>query len=266
MDKLSVLKDTIGKRQSAVIAFSGGVDSTFLARVASEVLGDKLLLVTACSSAYPAAEREEARRLAEAMGIEQLTIVSEETDITEFVENPPDRCYYCKRELFRRIKEIAAERGYEAVFDGSNADDVANDYRPGRRALEELGIVSPLKEAGLTKEEIRQLSRDMRLPTADKPAHACLASRFPYGERITPEKLGRVGRAEQALRAMGFSQFRVRSHGDCARVELVPAELEKGWRERDAITGACKKAGFTFVALDTQGYRMGAMNEVLQGR
>jgi uncharacterized protein len=264
MDKLSRLKENIGLHTSAVIAFSGGVDSTFLSKVAGEVLGGRVLLVTAYSSTYPPRERLEAARLAEMLGVEHMVIESEETHIAEFVDNPPDRCYYCKLELFRKIKDIASERAYDVVFDGSNSDDEANDYRPGRRALGELGIVSPLKVAGLTKDEIRAFSRQMGLPTADKPAYACLASRFPYGEKITREKLERVGRAEETLRDMGFTQLRVRSHGDCARVEFVEPELEKAWRERDNVASACTKAGFTFAAIDPKGYRMGAMNEALK--
>lgn len=263
-DKLSDLKKIIARYPSAVIAFSGGVDSALLAKVAGEVLGGRVLLVTAASSTYPAREMDEARRLAGSLGLSHRVIVSEETDIEGYADNPPDRCYYCKHELFDKIRTLAAGEGYAAVFDGSNADDL-KDYRPGRKALGELGIVSPLCEAGLTKEEIRALSRQAGLPTAEKPSYACLASRFPYGERITREKLDRVGRAEESLRALGFSQYRVRIHGDCARVEVAPADLDAAWKKRGQITEACKEAGFVFVSLDLVGYRTGAMNEALSG-
>jgi pyridinium-3,5-biscarboxylic acid mononucleotide sulfurtransferase len=260
--KLEVLKEIIARAQSAAIAFSGGVDSTFLAKVAAGVPRMRLLLVTARSSTYPRRELEDAMRLAREIGVEHGIIESEETDIEEFRNNPPDRCYYCKHALFGKIRRLADERGLKAVFDGSNRDD-AVDYRPGRRALGEWGVISPLFEAGLTKEDIRMYSRQLGLSTAEKPACACLASRFPYGETITPEKLERAGRAEEALRALGFSHFRVRSHHDCARIELAPLQCGQGWQRRQEISRACKDAGFIFVALDLEGYRMGAMNEAL---
>ena len=261
-EKLSDVKQRIGVFRSAIIAFSGGVDSTFLARVSREVLGERALLVTATSSTYPLYELEEAKRLARMLGMKQRVIVSEEIDIPGFSENPPDRCYHCKNELFSLIRHIAEEEGFEAVFDGSNADDL-KDFRPGMKALREQGVVSPLCEAGLTKQEIRQLSGQMGLPTADKPTFACLASRFPYGERITREKLERVGAVEKAIRLLGFTQFRVRSHGDLARIELTGPEMEKGWASRQAISELCHKAGFVYAAIDLDGYRTGAMNEVL---
>ena len=257
------LKHRLGDFSSAVVAFSGGVDSTFLARVCRDVYGaDKVLLVTATSSTYPHSELEEARELARTLQLPHRVIVSEETDIPGFSANPPDRCYYCKSELFRHIKHIAGTEGYEAVFDGSNLDDT-NDFRPGRKALRELSVISPLCDAGLSKDDIRECSRALGLSTADKPSYACLASRFPYGERITVEKLDRVGRAEQALRALALGQFRVRSHGDLARVELDPRRMDEGWQQRERIERLCRDAGFIFVAIDTRGYRSGAMNEAL---
>lgn len=264
-EKLSDVKQRIGAFRSAIIAFSGGVDSTFLARVSREVLGKRALLVTATSSTYPLYELEEAKSLAQMLGMKQRVIVSEEIDIPGFSENPPDRCYHCKNELFSLIRHIAEEEGFETVFDGSNADDL-KDFRPGMKALREQGVVSPLCEAGLTKQEIRQLSGQMGLPTADKPTFACLASRFPYGERITREKLERVGAVERAVRGLGFTQFRVRSHGDLARIELRGPEMEKGWASRQAISELCHKAGFVYAAIDLDGYRTGAMNEVLSQR
>ena len=261
-EKLARLNGILKKYCSAVIAFSGGVDSTFLASIAGEVLDKKVLLVTASSSTYPESELEAAKKQAEALGLQHRVIVSEETAIAGFTDNPPDRCYYCKQKLFSKIQAIAVSEGYAAVFDGSNADDL-NDYRPGRKALRELGIVSPLCEAGFTKKEIRHFSAERGLPTADKPSYACLASRFPYGEEITADKLRRVGDAEIALRNLGFRQLRVRIHGDCARIEIAPQELARAWEMRLEISGACKKAGFVFVAIDTEGYRTGAMNEAL---
>jgi uncharacterized protein len=256
------LNRVIGRYRSAVIAFSGGVDSTFLASVAGEVLDKRVLLVTASSSTYPTSELAAAVALAGSMGLPHRVIESEETDIPGFSDNPPDRCYYCKKELFSKIKKIADAEGLDAVFDGSNSDDLS-DYRPGRRAMAELGVVSPLLEAGLTKAEIRRLSRERGLPTADKPAYACLASRFPYGEKITGEKLKRIDLAEAGLRSLGLGQFRVRSHGDCARVEVAPESIESAWARRQEVAAICKKAGFVFVALDLEGYRTGAMNEAL---
>jgi pyridinium-3,5-biscarboxylic acid mononucleotide sulfurtransferase len=261
-EKLDLLKTIIKKYHSAVIAFSGGVDSTFLASVAGEALEKRVLLVTASSSTYPASEQAEAEKLAAEMGLPHRVIVSEETEIEGFADNPPERCYYCKRELFSKITAIARQEGYGAVFDGSNADDL-RDYRPGRKALAELGIVSPLCEAKLTKQEIRAFSKRRGLKTADKPAYACLASRFPYGEKITAPKLDRVGRAEQELRKRGFRQFRVRSHQDLARVEISLPEIEGAWKKRDEISTICKQAGFVFVAIDVDGYRTGAMNEAI---
>ena len=260
--KLNLLKDAIRKYRSAVIAFSGGVDSTFLASIAGEVLEKRVLLITASSSTYPESEQKAAMDLGNLLGLEHKVIESEETLIPGFSDNPPDRCYYCKSELFSKIRDIAVSEGYEVVFDGSNADDL-KDFRPGRRALGELGVVSPLLDAGITKEEIRQFSRERNLPTAAKASYACLASRFPYGEKITSIKLKRVGDAETGLRAMGFSQFRIRSHGDCARIEVAPADLDKAWADRGRITAICKNAGYIYVAIDTQGYRTGAMNEAL---
>jgi uncharacterized protein len=262
-EKLIHLKTIISKYPSALIAFSGGVDSTFLSHVAAEVLNKNVLLVTASSSTYPSSEQAEATKLAQRMGTPHRVIVSEETEINGFADNTPQRCYYCKKELFSKLTALAMQEGLAVVFDGSNADDLV-DYRPGRKAIHELGVVSPLCEAGLTKEEIRQLSRERGLTTADKPSYACLASRFPYGETITREKLDRVGNAEEELNKMGFSQFRVRSHSDLARVEVAPAEMEKAWQMRAAIGDICKQAGFTFVAIDIQGYRTGAMNEALE--
>lgn len=262
MDKLEKLKSLISSVDSAVIAFSGGVDSTFLARVAKDVL-KKILLVTATSSTYPERELNGSIELSKGMGILHRIIDSEELNISGFTKNPPDRCYYCKKELFSKIKQIAIEEKYDAVFDGSNTDDLG-DYRPGRKALAELGVISPLCEAGMTKEDIRKFSQLYGLSTASKATFACLASRFPYGEEITKEKLSRVGRAEEELYKMGFRQFRVRSHENVARIEVAREEMDTAWTQRPELIKICKGAGFTFVTLDLDGYRTGAMNEVLR--
>jgi uncharacterized protein len=263
MDKLQDLKKIIGEYSSAVVAFSGGVDSTFLAWVCKTVLGKKVLLVTARSKTYPESELEGAKKTAEFLGLRHQVIVSEEIEIPGFSDNPPNRCYYCKSELFFKIKDIGAQEGYEAVFDGSNIDDT-KDYRPGRQALSELKIRSPMVDAGLTKDEIRAYSKQAGLPTANKPSYACLASRFPYGEKITETKLSRVGEAECILREMGFTQLRVRSHGDLARIEFVHDEMDKGWATRAKVEEQLKKLGFIYVTIDVKGYRTGAMNEALE--
>jgi uncharacterized protein len=201
--------------------------------------------------------------LAAMLKLPHRIITSEELDIEGYSDNTPDRCYFCKKELFGKISAIAKEEGYNIVFDGSNKDDEMNDYRPGLRAIRELGILSPLREAGMTKKDIRRFSAELNLPTSSKPSMACLASRFPYGDKITAEKLKIVGTAESDIRKLGFVQLRVRIHGDCARIEFAPDEMDKAWGMRSEITAACKSAGFTFVAIDTAGYRTGAMNEVL---
>jgi len=261
-EKLNKLKALLGKHKNAVIAFSGGVDSTFLARVARDVYGDNLLLITATSSTYPFYELEEAKSLALLLGIKHRLIVSEEIDIPGYADNPPDRCYYCKSELFGKIKHIADQEDFEAVFDGSNADDL-KDFRPGMKAKHEKGVISPLAETGFTKSDIRYLSAILKLPTADKQSYACLASRFPYGEKITKVKLDRLAEAEFKLRNLGFTQFRIRSHDNLARLEFTPAEIDKAWTIREKLTEICQGSGFNYVTIDLKGYRTGSMNEVL---
>jgi len=261
-DKINKLKGLLGGYNRVIIAFSGGVDSTFLARIAKDVYGDDLLLITATSSTYPFYELEEAKSLAVMLGIKHRIIVSEEIDIPGYANNPPDRCYYCKSELFGKIKYIAEKEVYQAVFDGSNADDL-KDFRPGMKAKLEKGIISPLAESGFTKSEIRHFSEKLNLPTANKQSYACLASRFPYGEKITKEKLGRLASAEFEFRKLGFSQFRIRSHENMARLEFIAAEMDKAWNARDLINKICRDNGFNYVAIDLAGYRTGSMNEVL---
>jgi uncharacterized protein len=261
-EKLIRLKERLNQFSSAVIAFSGGVDSTLLARVAKDIYGKDLLLITATSSTYPFYELDEALSLAKLLGINHRTIVSEEIDIPGYSDNPPDRCYYCKSELFGKIKYIADSEGIDVVLDGSNADDL-NDFRPGMKAKKEKGVISPLAESGFTKDDIRRLSELYKLPTAKKQSYACLASRFPYGEKITKLKLDRLAIAEYEVRNLGFTQFRIRSHENLARFEFIPAEMEKGWEMRAKLSDICIKSGFSYITIDLTGYRTGSMNEVL---
>lgn len=249
---------------SVAVAFSGGVDSSFLLYAAKEALGDRVLAVTARSATYPVRELHDAEAFAEKYGIRQKVIVSEELDIREFSGNPPNRCYLCKHELMTKIFAIARAEGFAYVAEGSNMDDLG-DYRPGLAAAKELGAVSPLREAQLTKAEIRALSREAGLATWDKPSFACLASRIPYGSTITREKLGMIEKAEQFLLNLGFKQVRVRHHGDVARVELASEELPRVFAEGLAprIDKALRGFGFPYVALDLAGYRTGSMNDVL---
>ena len=263
-EKLAHLKELLREMDGAVVAFSSGVDSTFLLRVAHEVLGTRVIAATIRSHTFPKRELDEAVAFCRAEGVRHEVIDSEELDIPGFAENPPDRCYHCKRELFSKLLAFAYANGLAAVLEGSNLDD-DGDYRPGRRAIKELGIRSPLHEAGLSKAEIRALSREMGLPTSDKPSFACLASRFPYGERITAGALERVERAEQWLldAGLGLKQLRVRSHGDLARIEVPRDAIPRLAARAAEIAAALKELGFSYVALDLLGYRTGSMNETL---
>ena len=257
------LKDILSTLGAAVVAFAGGVDATFPLGVARDVLGpDRVLALTATSPTYPQFEFEESRSLAAAMGVRQVVVESNELEIPGFAQNDRTRCYHCKRELFSLCREKARELGYAFILDGSNADDL-KDYRPGRDAALELSVRSPLLEAELTKDDIRELSRELNLPTWSKQPFACLSSRFPYGTEITPERLAMVDRCESFLRERGVRHYRVRYHGETARIE-VPAEDIPRLCEpelRQAIVEEFKAAGFTYVALDLQGYRTGSMNE-----
>ena len=262
-DTRDKLKRIIIAHGNAAVAFSGGVDSTLLAKVCHDLLGNRSIAITIVSPLFPKNELVSAKKLASRIGIRHEII--EEKGIDETVaENTPDRCYHCKKIEFSSIIERAAELGFTAVFDGSNVDDL-KDYRPGKRALDELNISSPLREAGMTKDDIRAYSKELGLETWDNPALACLASRIPYGERITEESLSRIDKAEDFLRSLGLRQFRVRSHGDIARIEVSPEERVRFFDTdtMDRTAAAMKSFGFAYAALDLEGYRTGSLNRKL---
>lgn len=263
-EKYEKLKDILKEMGNCVIAYSNGVDSTFLLATAAEVLGNQVAAVTLVSPVAPASDEREAVRFCMERGIRHELLQLDVLNIPGFKENPPDRCYICKKEIFKAICRFAREHAYAYVAEGSNQDDLG-DYRPGMRALREMGIRSPLQEAGLTKDEIRTLSREMGLVTWSKPSAACLASRFPYGDYITEEKLHMVGSGEEKLRQMGFTQVRVRIHGSMARIECLPSEMNLllDERKRTEIFLYMKELGFTYVTMDLQGFRSGSMNETL---
>src|ERR1700730_15940585 len=256
--KETALRDTLTSLGSVVVAYSGGVDSAYLALVASQTLGDRAVAVTADSPSYPERHRRLAIEIAERFSLQHEIIRTNELERPEYRANPANRCYYCKHELYTHLSRIAAERR-AVVVDGNNADD-RGDYRPGRQAAHEFGVRSPLDEVGLIKQEIRELSRRAGIPTWDEPASACLSSRIPYQSEVTDEKLRTIERAEQALRALGFRLFRVRHHVELARVEM-PRALEPDVAA--AIVRALKEVGYKYVSLDLQGYRTGSLNEGL---
>lgn len=265
LDKYERLKEYLRGLGSVVVAFSAGVDSTFLLYAAHEALPEHVMAVTACCDWVPGREQKEAEVCCERWGVrhEELSFVQEQ--IPEFGSNPPNRCYYCKKALFSAFRELADRQGFQCVAEGTNLDD-EGDFRPGMQAIRELGIVSPLKENGFTKQEIRSLSRMFGLPTWNKPSFACLASRVPYGEEITPQKLSMVEQAEALLLELGFTQFRVRIHGTMARIELLPEEFDRFMQEavRTQVYERFLKYGFSYVSLDIRGYRMGSLNETLR--
>ena len=263
-EKKSHLENYLKSLGGVAVAFSSGVDSTFLLKTAHEVLGDKVIAVTARSCSFPKRELDEAKAFCDRERIKHIIVESEELSIDGFSQNPKNRCYLCKRELFTKIIAIANERGIQHVAEGSNMDD-NGDYRPGLIAVAELEVKSPLREAGLTKAEIRELSKEMGLPTWDKQSFACLSSRFVYGETITEEKLSMVDKAEQRLLDLGFHQVRVRIHGNIARIEIDPAEFGKivAPDVAKSLSDYLYKLGFLYVTLDLGGYKMGSMNKTL---
>ena len=262
--KLAKLEEYIRGLGSLAVGFSGGVDSAFLLAVASKVLGDRAIAVTAMDASFPERELKEAKAFCSERGIRQIIRTVDPLKVESYRKNAPDRCYFCKHGIFTEIKKIAEENGIEYVAEGSNMDDLG-DYRPGLKAVEELGVKSPLREAGLYKADIRMLSKAMGLPTWSKPAYACLASRFVYGEEITEEKLHMIDRAEQFLIEHGFLEERVRLHGKIARIEVPPKDIPRLASDefRDQVYDEFKKIGFMFVTLDLRGYRMGSMNATL---
>ncbi len=264
-DKTARLKEIFRSMGKVLVAYSGGVDSTLLLRVAQESLGGgQVLAVTALSPLYPDRELVAAKRAAQEMGLKHILIESNELEIEGFSKNPSNRCYFCKKELFEEMQDIARKEGIPYIVEGSTLDD-ERDHRPGRKAIQELGIRSPLQEARFTKEDVRELSKALGLSTWDKPSFACLASRFPYGEEITPEGLKMVDEAEDFLISLGFKQVRVRHYQNLARIEVYPEEISRlmNGSLREKIVDRLKKIGYHYVTLDLQGFRSGSMNEVL---
>ncbi len=260
LEKLTKLEHVLASLKRVVIAYSGGVDSTFLIKIAYDVLGANALAVTICSPTFTEQECIQAQQVAEKIGIPHVVIEIDQTTHKSFIENPPNRCYYCKKILFRKVRQIAYEKNISVVLDGSNADD-EYDYRPGQKALKELCIQSPLKDAGLTKNEIRQLSKKYHLPTWNAPANACLASRFPYGIQITKERLLQVQQAENYLKKFDVQQVRVRHHVQIARIEVKPTDFTTILRNAEQIARYFKQLGFQYISLDIEGYHMGGMNK-----
>lgn len=265
-EKYDLLCSRLNNLGSVLVAYSGGVDSTLIAVAAHAVLGDDCLAVLSISDTLPSSEAENARQTAHDLGLRLHEVDTHELTDPRFRSNPVDRCYYCKLELFGMLRAVADARGLKHIADGSNADDLSQ-HRPGRRAGLEYGVVTPLQDAGMNKDDVREVSRMLGLPTWDRPSMACLASRFPYGDEITEEALERVTTAEESVRSLGLRQFRVRSHGNVARLEVDPGEMQRAWEMRERLSDALHAAGFAYVAQDLEGYRTGALDEVLgEGR
>lgn len=263
-ERLEELEGIVGRRGSALVAFSGGVDSSLALAVCARALPKgKVLAVTSNNETYLPSELDLARGFVESLGVEHLVVNTRELDDPNYAKNPSNRCYFCKSTLYSDLARLAEEKGYACVVDGANKDD-EGDYRPGRKAAKELGVVSPLSEAGVSKAEVRALAKHLGLQSWDKPALACLSSRFPYGQEITPEKLSQVARAEEFLRGHGFRQARLRHHGDIARLEVGPDEMDKAFAMREEISAEFKDAGFLYVALDLSGYKSGSLNAALK--
>jgi uncharacterized protein len=262
-EKLSELKRIFRELESVVVAYSGGVDSTLALRVAHEILGERAIAATAVSASLPEYERAEAEQIAQQIGARHLLIDSYETEDDRYLANAPNRCYFCKTEVYDLLLDLAQKEGFRYVVDGTNADD-RHDHRPGRQAAREHGVRSPLQEAGLTKADIRRLALHYNLPNWDKPAAACLSSRIPYGNLITLEALSQVEQAELALRKMGFRQLRVRHHDQVARIEVEDNNFDQVLAQRNEILAALKGLGYTYVTLDLAGFRSGSMNEAIK--
>jgi uncharacterized protein len=264
--RLTELENILAPYGSALVAFSGGVDSSLALAVAARALPKhRVLAVTSNNVTYLPSELDLARTFVESLGVEHFVVNTRELDDPNYASNPNNRCYFCKSTLYSDLAKLAAEEGYACVVDGANKDD-EGDYRPGRKAAKEIGVVSVLSEAGMTKAEVRELARYLGLPTWDKPALACLSSRFPYGQEITPEKLSQVARAEEFLRREGFGQVRVRHHGEIARLEVGPGELDRAFAMRERISAELLDAGFLYVTLDLAGYKPGSLNAALGKR
>ena len=262
--RLEELEAVVAPHGSALVAFSGGVDSSLALAVTARALPKgRVLAVTSNNETYLPSELEGAKGLARFLGVEHLVVDTRELDDPNYAKNPSNRCYFCKSTLYSDLAKVAEEKGYACVVDGANKDD-EGDYRPGRKAAKELGVVSPLSAAGMGKAEVREIAKHLGLPTWDKPALACLSSRFPYGQEITAEKLAQVARAEEFMRRQGYKQVRVRHHGEIARLEVGPDELERAFREREEISAELRAAGFLYVTLDLAGYQPGSLNAALK--